>query len=361
MNGKKWIKVFVVMSFLCISIIGSFNYYYDSLGLVNKNGFLNKASDDIVKGKYLIGLKNYNERVFNEKIIGKLNNEVEFLVLGSSRSMLIRHRNLPLKVNTFFNASVSNGIFGDILNLLFVYEKRFKKLPKNILINIDPWLFNSNNPEKRYLEMKEYYIQMLNRISVNASNSSKYIKKNNLNKLFSMEYFKTNLIFMKDTYQKGYKGYYSVNSLDGINENHTIKEPDGSIHYPNSRNNKSITEIKEESNKWIDSHISQFRNYNKITNKDIFEKLLTYLSENNVNIIVNLSPFNPFIYDKLISKYPLIPESEKYIKSLTEYYNIEIIGSYSPYQYTNKGNDFTDYMHTKENITNNILNEITSK
>lgn len=353
MNGKKWLKVFIVLSFLFVGSAGVLNYYIDSLGLVNKKGFLNKAAHDLLEKKYLIGLKNYNERLFNQKVILSMNSKVETLVLGSSRSMLIRHRNLPFLTDSFFNASVSNGIFGDILNLLFVYEKKFDELPRNIIINIDPWLFNMNNPERRYLETKEYYIQMLNKINIDT-NSMKYSSKNNFSKIFSLEYLKTNLRFILNSYREGYKGYYVANKLDSVNL--PIKEPDGSIHYPNESNSRTVNEIQLSSNKWIKNNISQFTKYNEIGNKDIFENMLKYLINNNVNVIISLSPFEPSVYNELIQKHPLIKESEKYIKSLP--YGIKVIGSYSPYKYTKKSNDFTDYMHAKENIINKILKEI---
>ena len=365
MKSKKWIQIFIIFSVVITSLLALFNYQLDSLRLVNKNalvnenGFIERATTDLSNNKIIAGLGNYNERFFNKRMIEKFKKNKDMLVLGASRSMLIRHRNINKEYSSFFNASISNAVFGDILNMLYIYENNLNTLPKNIIISIDPWLFNDNNPEDRYLDMIEIFTKMSNKIDINMTkNSSNYLTNfNNIFKIFSLEYFSVNLSYLFKTYTSNYKDYYIIDKIN-TDSMVAIKEPDGSLHYPNNYNNRPIEEITEEANIWLESNISQFQDFNEIAYKKIFENLLKYLHSNNVEITIHLAPFNPIIYDNLINKYPLISDVESFIHQIAGPLNINIIGSYNPDIYSSNIGDFTDYMHCSEEITNIILNEM---
>ena len=359
MNGKKWIRAWTIIIIIIMPFVGGFNYFIDSLGLVNKNGFMERAATDLLNNKILAGLTNYDERYFNKRVLEKFTENKDMLILGSSRSMLIRHRNLKNIYTSFFNASVSNGIFGDIVNMIYIYENNLKTLPNNIIINIDPWLFNKNNPERRYLENVNIFTKMSNKINgnkigdfpVEVTTNLKNTFEKNILKLFSLEYFFLNFSYLMNQHQD----YYIINTADKALMV-SIKEPDGSLHYP--INNKTKEQISIESSAWLKSNISQFKKFNKISNKKIFENLLKYLLSRNVNIIIHLAPFSPVIYNKLIIKHPLIKEAETFIHKISNQLNIKVIGSYNPYTYTHNIDDFSDHMHSKEKIVNLILNEI---
>ena len=365
MNGKKWIQCFVISTLIITSLLALFNYEIDSLklvnkkGLVNKNGFIERSTTDLTNNKIIAGLGNYNERFFNRRMFEKFTENKDILVIGASRSLLVRHRNMNKDYTSFYNASVSNAVFGDFLNMIYTYENNLNTLPNNIIISIDPWLFNDGNPENRYLDMMDNFTQMSNKIDENSSvKSNNYLTKyNNIFKIFSLEYLAVNISYLVKAYRSTYKDYYVVDSFDS-DITVAVKEPDGSLHYPQKYNNRPLEEITKEATNWLKTDISQFQNFNKISNKKIFENLIQYLLSKNVNITIKLAPFNPVIYNKLIVKYPLITEVESYITQIANPLKVNIIGSYNPYKYSLNIDDFTDYMHAKEEVINNILNEI---
>ena len=365
MNGKKWIQIFIISTLIIISLLALFNYKIDSLklvnkkGLINKNGFIERSTTDLSNNKIIAGLGNYNERYFNRRMFEKFTENKDMLVLGASRSLLVRQRNMKTDYTSFYNASVSNAVFGDFLNMIYAYENNLNTLPNNIIISIDPWLFNDGNPENRYLDMMDSFTKMSNKIDKNKSMKSNYYltRYNNIFKIFSFEYLTVNFSYLIKTYRSSYKDYFIVDSV-GSDKTVAVKESDGSYHYPQKHNNRLSEEITKEANTWLKTDISQFQNFNKISNKKIFENLLQYLISKNVNVTIKLAPFNPIIYNRLIVKYPLIIEVESYINQIANPLKVNIIGSYNPYKYLLKIDDFTDYMHPKEEVINNILNEI---
>ena len=89
-------------------------------------------------------------------------------------------------------------------------------------------------------------------------------------------------------------------------------------------------------------------NYKELSNTELFEKLITYLKDNKVNVYFYLTPYNPITYDILVSKekYKIIDEVEIYVKEFAKQNNIKVVGSYDPHKLNLKNEHFFDGMHS---------------
>ncbi len=352
MNSKKWIQIWFIVV-LIIPLVGGFNYKVDSLGLVNSNA-LDNAAKDLANGNMIAGLNNFDERIFRKKVIENLKDNIDWIVLGSSRSMMLRKRTFLNTDEKFHNYSVSGAILEDYIALMSIHIDNQHKFPKNIILGIDPWIFNKNNGQKRYLSFVSDYNRLISKINgIQIINE----KPQYINKLFSIEYLIENIKFVKNNISNNLKGYYIV---DTINIDTSIRELDGSLQYPYKNRNPNFEKVKDDAISYANGNVYSLNKFTKLDNIELFKSFILYLKNNGVNVILYLPPYNPISYDLLSNnkKYIMINEAEKYLFAFSEKYDIKIIGSYNPHKYNLSYKDFFDGMHGLDKTYNVIFKEI---
>ena len=226
MKSTKWIKIFFGLSIFVFLFLGIFNYKIDSLGLLRETT-LDKVAEELSNGKIIAGLGNIDERIFRKKQIEYLKNDVEYVAIGSSRTMQLR-KNMFLNdgINNFQNYSVSGASIEDYIALIQVHKNKFGELPKNLILGLDSWIFNKNNGQTRYTSLsKEYYhfLEILN-VSSFEKSSKEETNKIKISYFISLDYLKENI----KSFRKK-QTYYVANNI-AIDD--ALKMPDGSIYYP---------------------------------------------------------------------------------------------------------------------------------
>ncbi|MGI6723818.1 MAG: hypothetical protein ACOX39_05520 [Arcobacteraceae bacterium] len=137
--------------------------------------------------------------------------------------------------------------------------------------------------------------------------------------------------------------------------------PDGSIYYPYKSRFPDFKEVEKVAKSYTQDNVYSLENYKKLFNIELFENLIKYLLENNVNIYFYLTPYNPITYDILMQneKYKIINQAEEYIINFSKQNNIKIVGSFNPHNYNLTNEDFFDGMHSLdiayEKIFKNLL------
>ncbi|MFX4282772.1 hypothetical protein ACOL3J_10890 [Aliarcobacter butzleri] len=345
MNNKLWIIIAFSSSLIVFIIIGIFNYKIDSLGLLKESAYDNIAKE-LANGKIIAGLSNFDERIFRKKQIEYLKNDVKYVAVGSSRIMQLR-KNMFLNdgIDNFQNYSVSGASIEDYIALIQVHKNKFGKLPENIILGLDAWIFNKNNGQNRYLSLNNEYSQFMKNLNIKEGVNQQ--KRSKISYLLSLDYAKEN----KAYYQK-YKNlkmenlqYYIV---DNIAVDAALKMPDGSIFYPYKNRFPNFDEVEISAKSYAQGSVYSLEKYEELSNIELFEKLIVYLKNNGVNIYFYLTPYNPITYDIIMSyeKYQIIEKAEQYLKDFSEKNNIKVIGSYNPHNYNLKNNDFFDGMHS---------------
>ncbi len=356
MKSKNWVFITLFISLISFIFIGIFNYKIDSLGLLKETTY-DKIGKELSNGKIIAGLGNIDERIFRKKQIEHLKNDVEYIAIGSSRTMQLR-KNMFLNdgINNFQNYSVSGASIEDYIALIQVHKNKFNQLPKNIIFGLDSWIFNKNSSQTRYLSLKDEYLQfmkILNMTKINQQTRSK------LSYLLSLDYAKENRKYYKKNKNKKVENltYYIV---DTIEVDAALKMPDGSIYYPYKNRFPNFDEVEKIAKSYAQGSVYSLERYEEISNIEIFEKLITYLKNNGVNVYFYLTPYHPITYDILVSKekYKIIDEVEIYVKEFAKQNNIKVVGSYNPHMLNLKNEHFFDGMHSLDTAYEIIFKDL---
>ena len=155
---KKFIlKLIMALAPILLFVI-SVNYFGDAAKLFSKD-YEKKIADQIIEGKNVTNINNYNERLLNKYLINNSLFCPDILVIGSSRVMLLNSSDF--KEQTFFNNGVSGASIQDLLAIYEMYEQK-KCLPKKIIIGLDPWTLNINNGQSRWMTLNQEYFILYN-------------------------------------------------------------------------------------------------------------------------------------------------------------------------------------------------------
>lgn len=345
MNNKLWVTIAFFSSSIIFIIIGIFNYKIDSLGLLKENSF-DKIGQELANGKIVAGLSNFDERIFRKKQIEHLKNDVEYIAIGSSRIMQLR-KNMFLNdgISNFQNYSVSGASIEDYIALIQVHKNKFGKLPKNIILGLDAWIFNKHNDQTRYLSLNNEYTQFMKILDTKKEINQK--SRSKISYLLSLDYAKKNRKYYKQHKNEklGDLKYYITNTIE---VDDALRMPDGSIYYPYKNRFPNFNEVKKVAKSYAEGSVYSLEKYEELSKLELFEKFIIYLKDNEVNLYFYLTPYNPITYDILVSneKYKIIKKVEDYLQNFAKQKNIKLVGSYNPHNYNLKYSDFFDGMHS---------------
>ena len=355
MSGSNWLKTWFCAVFITVLVVGVFNYRVDSFGLVTMDGYLDKAAVDLAHGKIIAGLRNFDDRVFQKKVIQNIERKIDWVVIGSSRSMQLRETMISGSAGVFQNYSVTGASLEDYLALLSIHLDKHGQLPENLVLGIDPWVFNKNSAQNRYQSISEDYQAMLERLGVHAS--EKIRKPSYISKLFSIEYMVQNFKFIKNNINNGLKGYRIVKSSD-IDAH--LREADGSIRYGYSKRFPNYEDVKRYAISYTKGSGHSLGQFEELSNAELFEKFVVFLKENNVRVYCYLPPYNPYAYDVLMQdpKYRIINSVENYLRALSQQHDLVFVGSYDPYILGFTNEDFFDGAHSLDRVCEKLFKNV---
>ena len=141
---------------------------------------------------------------------------------------------------------MSASTIGDYLSIIGLYKYSKSYLPNTIIIGVDPWIFNSNSEYNyRWTRLQTYYFKLIDEINYNQEMYHSDINDydNTIAKLFSL-----NCDRMFYT-QKNIPTKSKIFSL--VDKKHlgsSVRNPDGSIKYPDDYLNRDYKLIFEDAN-----------------------------------------------------------------------------------------------------------------
>ena len=337
---KKFIVKTSLSSFIIIILIVSTNYLGDSAQLFNK-GYENKIAKIRLQGNNVTNITNYDERILQREWISKIESSPDIVVLGSSRSMMIRAKDFKNK--KLINNSVSGASVQDLIAIYQLYKSN-KILPETFIIGLDPWIFNENNGQTRWLSLKQEYSFFFD------ENIDRNLNCEKLKQLVSISYFQSSF---KMGLEKILKKNVDPIATDKIYNRNDSKLFDGSVTY-----NKKYTEssnYKTVNMRALESVKSEIYSLNKF--EDIspelfseFEKLCMEILHNDIRLLIWIPPYHPLVYEKLKKKYEIVLELENQILKFTKSKNIVCSGGLNPAKFGLISENFYDGMHLKEGV-----------
>ena len=357
---KKWIQALVFLAPVILLVAG-LNYMIDPGNLFRNAAEQLAALELEGKDAYVVS-GNLEERDVAEHLIVGMEEPAEVIAVGPS---LVRWVNSDMvKSDSFYNLGVSSGMGYDILAIIGELI-RYDKLPEKMLFCVDSLFFDQTlmdaHPEY-WQERKDDARYCLESIGAEipqqiSNGSSDWI--NHLIKyrqLLSVTYFQSSVEYvslngiqtpqMVGEVYAGYEGAYYLK--DNARVSNTAVR------------NISAEEVAADIQEYISDHAensSRSTLDNAITPgehmdqemKEIFSDLIGYLVDEGVEIKFFFHPFPQQVWDYMeeTGNYPLVRETEELGRGVAEAYNIEVIGSYNPYDIGCTTEDFQDYRHLK--------------
>jgi len=352
--SKKWLKYSISLIMIIIFFISIFNYKIDSLGIFGNSNYLLKAAKTLTEGQMIAGLSNYDHRLFEEFIIKNLQRKNDVILIGSSKTMLLRKRFFLKKEKNFFNHSVTGASLEDYISIIGAYESIHGYIPSTVILGIDPWVFNKYSKQKRWKALEKYYNYEMNNILNSKQKQIETINTIKWKQLFNYEYSISNINHFIKTINNNDSAFYVT---DTIEIDDYIKELDGSNWYPYKKRYPDYDYVKRSAIA-VTKRVYGLEGFDTLSNVKLFENFIKYLESKKIKIIFYLPPYHPIGYDILSKndKYKNILVAEEYLNSFAYKNKIPLYGSYNPYKYKLTNKDFIDGNHPQDNVHEKIFN-----
>ena len=330
---QKKIFKYSLISLIFITVIGLFS--------ISASLDIEELSAKKLTNSNYIYFQNIDERKFMQYRLAFETMKVEVLVMGSSRLM-------QLGANSFgkstLNLSVSGASIEDYVALLPESINKFK--PSEVYIGADPWLFNKNSEESRWVSVKEMYFYWEKVLNKKKQDSSLFL--NNFNLQTHQNYF--TLLYNK------------LNQNNSLNTNNQVediskKSKDGLCIYDRNYSNQSQDQIKRNFPNILSYSMNNYQ-FDKNA-KDSFIRLIKFLKEKNIKIFLVLTPYHPDFFNYLKKNKSIIPQFENDFIEIGNSLNIKILGSYDVSKISTKFSsiDFYDGMHPKDTVMKFIVKQ----
>ncbi|WP_397601953.1 DUF1574 family protein [Silvanigrella sp.] len=354
---KFFLLIYLSTILILMILISLFNYIVDPINIFNKSKSGNKEfelklAESLTVHRCVALSKNFDERKF---IRARINIESDLLkpnviVVGSSRVLKIGNYLIDKNI---FNLGVSGASIEDIVAILDLATKKFK--PNILLIGVDPWIFNDDSGQQRWMTLSEEYKKGLSGLNLDSQKYSSN-HQNKYEELIGIAYTKESLKFLYHNFVQKNSSNIEYPDSDKPIPGKNIIMKDGSLVY-----NSEMESITQESlivgdNKNLLGPSMLYYSFSNYRNK-IFKALIRKYNK-NYKVILLLSPYHPYIYNEALKRNPILQEVENQIHSIAYNENISVIGSYNPDKVNCTPLEFYDGVHSKGSCMRKIIQKI---
>lgn len=331
-----------------LALLVAVNYGVDCQGYFLGDTYLREIATMLFEGKAVVGFEQLKdrEREVIEVIVANMDETTlpQTIALGSSRILQLTQEMVG---TSFYNSGTSGGDFYDVLSAFYVYDKA-GKLPENVIIGIDPWLFNADSSAQDDRSDKTLYAEFLTeKLGIPTAYEKKDLSLT-WKFLFDLSYFQGNIDY-KLNGAPGKNQPTAVSAGELYKQDTEVKCADGSLLYTEEYRTRSQEAVDYDA---LIQTTNMFRieYYYKpdAERVAIFEKWLQYMQAQGVNVIFILAPYPPIVYDHAAAnpeRYSGFFGTETTIRRLGKEYNIPVYGSYNPYAIPATSADFYDGLH----------------
>lgn len=342
---KNFIKKFILLSLPVFSIIILVNYYGDAASLF-KGGYEKEMAKVIESGQYISNISDFDDRLFQRELINSDKIKPGVVVFGSSRAMLIS--SLLYGDSSLFNNSVYFACIQDIVAMYQIYKANHK-LPKKILIGIDPWLLSENKAHTRWKSIGSYYEAFTgNSSNPEAGNAGADISK--YEQLFSISYFQSSLKILPAKFKGSSK---PVPTKEKYNIEKT-RLTDGSMVYGQVYRNISANEVENIIKTTLSKDVYTGNKLYVVSDEvwNLFKKMIADMKQNNTEVEFFLAPFPKPIYYKRADNYN---EIEEIVRNYAKAEKIKVWGTYNSNILGMDNSYFFDDRHCNEKAMKEIF------
>ncbi|MEI7998055.1 MAG: hypothetical protein WCH62_00905 [Candidatus Omnitrophota bacterium] len=320
------------------------NYFVDPACLYRGEGYEKNIAKILTSGHNIANAVDFDERVVQKCYINDVNARPDILILGSSRSLQIG--TVFFSGKSVVNSSVTEALIPDYLGILQNYDSR-GILPKTLILEASPWLLNAYNSRQRYHSIDQDIKLMSQKLGIGTKWIGTSIPPQYLN-LFSLSYFQS-AVTKGINQARGIetRGFLAT---DEKTADYFIKLKDGSLSWPKQmlvpqtqeHIRRAAAQMLSENKKAYDFQIDLKRKY-------ILDKLIGYLQEKGVEVVIFLPPYPQATYKQFLlnPRMKSSLEAEQCFRSLAAKNHVKVIGAYEPSVYGFNDTDFLDGIHAR--------------
>jgi hypothetical protein len=323
------------------------NYTVDRSGTFQGTQYLREVANMLLSGQDVVGYEQLNERQrdITEILVANMDPAPDTIALGSSRIMQMDTE--LADGGTFFNFAMTGADYYDIIGTFYLFDRQ-GTLPKNVIIGVDPWLFDTSADSTDARSNKELYAAFLWYALGMEVDYEEPDATDKWEALYSPSYFQGNISYVFQS-KDGVKKPQPVFG-DLYAQNTEVKRYDGSLLYALDYRTRSQEDRDGDA---LYQTVNFFR-MEEYTHPDserlkIFEQFLSYMQGKGINVFLVLTPYHPIAYDNALEKadhYSGFFATEPAIRRIAEQLNIPVYGSYNPHAIIGVTSaDFYDGIH----------------
>jgi peptidoglycan/LPS O-acetylase OafA/YrhL len=282
---------------------------------------------------------NIDERIFVKNRVLYENVKPGAIAIGSSRIMQASSKGTGLDL---LNLSVSGASLEDMIAIWELSSSKFN--PSYVLLGADPWIFNRNSGQSRWISLSAEYSAAISKLGFS----------NDIKPPLNESSSSLNTIAVKfyDSVNRSKIG--AVDDLPSIADK--IRK-DGSRVYNLAYANKSLDEVERGATSFISYGMSNYQYSNEI--RAVLERFVAKIKTQNRRVVFVLSPYHPKLFELMRLQDRKFLEIESIFRGIAESNGMQLIGSYDPSKVGCSSEDFYDGMHPKDKCMNMVFAELT--
>lgn len=315
------------------------NYFVDPANIFHAS-MTDKICEGLKEYEAVEVVGDFDEGSLLEKRIASFSTVPSVMVMGSSHVLYV-----DWDFDDYQNIGMSGEFLDDYYATVGLLNK-YNKIPKTLVIGVDPYIFMDG------LSIRQDSLSMYAADVKNMLNPSSYgrVKPENaklkrIKELFSFSYFQSSAEALLHKVDASY-----VNPVSDPTIGDYPKILQNGRRVPSFSSYMAIEDM-ESASEWDVSNKAVYCmvDYETLDATKIseFEYLIDFLISKNVNVILYLSSWYPVYYDEFSSnvKFSGVLKAEDYLREMAGTREIEVRGSYSPYECGIEREDFLDYFH----------------
>ena len=362
------------------------NYTVDCSGLYQGDLVYRNIAELLLSEQNVSGFSQMDHRAVAERYIQLLPEEQvhETVAIGSSRVMQFTE---ALVGTDFFNYGVTGGDYRDVMNHFYMLAK-YGKLPKRVILGVDPWLFRADaldkrsneelfeemraaalghktsyvapEPSKAYLLGDEWVQKLTDGV---YSLTTLNVTTETLPALFDPAYFQGNVAYWwanrdaeavsSEITEDGELAVYEAVPAAGLKHNTgEIKMADGSVWYSDEFRNAPLDSVLSAAHAQSATFL-YMDGYPALEAEQcaLFEEFVEYIRSLGVEVVFYLSPYHPFTYEYVtiynVEDHAGFFEVEPYVRGYAAEQGITVLGGYDPLSLGLTEEDFFDGLHVR--------------
>ncbi|MBE6097710.1 MAG: hypothetical protein E7198_07925 [Schwartzia succinivorans] len=348
---KKFVLKFVLITLMTFVPIVSCNYFVDPANRFRED-MVSKVAEYLNEGYIVETPANMDEGLLQEKRISTMGYVPKTVIIGSSHIMYI-----PFDYDDTYNAGMSGSYLGDYYAIVGLL-KYYNKMPKRIVIGVDPWAFLRDSTDGYWVSLKPYSFYLKRDIVGSSFFSDKVaygiLRGSKLMELYSLAYFRSSLSKIKSD-GLPQKSNESVAIVDDTLVSEKSKIATDGRRISAKKGFQDIVDIEKDVDKKISSgNIYQFgKGFTQIpdTQWDEFVTLIQYLRDNGIEVVLYLPAWHPRVYELFATddEYSGVLKVENKVRIFAKKNDIVVHGGYNPANNNFNTEDFMDWLHLKPN------------